>query len=81
MHMSISHISKITEVSTRTVKKWLDRGKNWGWRCDKRHWPHLMKRHGESWFRAKFRLLQWCFIAFWLYLRDDIEVLLGEEPP
>ena len=85
MKLSISHIARILERSTRTVWRVLKELSPAGKKChlwyDKRKWPHIIKRRGESWFRAQIRLLQACCWAFLIGLRDDIEVLLGEEPP
>jgi len=86
MHLSISHIAKLLSRSTRSVWKILRKNLSWAskkyhhW-FDKRKWPRLMKMRGESWFRAKKELLEWCLYAFLIGLRDDIEVLKGEEPP
>lgn len=85
MHMSISHIAKILSRSTRTVWKQLKglspASKKYHQWFDKRKWPKISKIRGESYFRVKKDLFEWCAYAFLIGLRDDIEVLKGEEPP
>lgn len=85
MRLSISHIAKILGRSTRTIHKIIkgisSASKKYHPSFDKRKLPKLMKTRGESWFRAKKVLLQWCAYVFLIGISDSIEVLLGEKPP
>jgi len=86
MHLSINHISEIMSRSTRTIWKTLKKNlssasKKYHLWFDLRKTPKLMRIRGESVFRARRAMLEWCLYAFLTGLRDDIEVLLGEEPP
>lgn len=86
MHLSINHISKIMGRSTRTIWKVLKKNlsaasKKYHLWFDLRKTPKIMRFRGETVFRAKEVMLKWCCYAFLCGLRDDIEVLLGEEPP
>ena len=81
MKLSVNKIAMILERSTRTVQRVLVKNAWVHRRFDNRKLPDMVKVRGQQWFRAKLRLLQWCAYAFLAGLRDDIEVLLGEEPP
>jgi hypothetical protein len=85
MHLSISHIAKIVERSTRTIAKLLS--KNSIHKIfDKRKLPPSCRRYDESSFRRQYGLLSW-FYSVWVdFSVHDIRLLdgrtgRGEKPP
>lgn len=86
MHLSISHIAKIVERSTRTIAKLLS--KNWYVHklYDKRHLPPKCRHGDEHRFIQDQALLSWFFSVWVDFLIQDIRLLdgrtgRGEKPP
>jgi len=84
MKMSISHIAKVLDRSTRTIHKLLS--KNVSHKTfDKRKWPRFSLIHGETSFRRKEGLFSW-FVELWKEgMIENITLLSGSstvgEPP
>jgi hypothetical protein len=84
--MSISHIAKLTERSTRTIMKLLSKNSYVHRLFDKRKLPATVRSRGETAFRNSFGTLTWFYSVWTDGLVNDIRLLdgrtgRGEKPP
>ena len=85
MKLSITHIARLLERSTRTIHKVISKNCWIHKLYDKRRWSHYVRRKGETWFRKAYARLTW-FLELWKEGQiGNIQLLLGKtaegEPP